>query len=131
MTHGNDTLFQPITDRDRMQPATVADLKRVRLQTVDDCNKIIAEFQKDLIVSQTRLNLVWNAIQAVLRVFIKKALIIEKDLREAGEELMKEARDNIAAAKKAQEEGRPPGIGEITTTPLEQVQRLIMPGKKN
>lgn len=91
-----------VEKRDHNRPFTIAQFKVWRKGMKAGLNEVIAKFQSDLVGGQVRLNLAWNAMNAVIRALVKKGLITEADIRDAGVELMSEARANIAKAQVAE-----------------------------
>jgi hypothetical protein len=145
-------LDAPITSADESTPVTVADFKRWRKLVMANLNGILQGFQQDIVGGQTRLNLVWNATNAIIRAFTnkqtiveikftdtplgkaaeitRKPLLTEDDIRKAGEQLMREARTNVDTVKKAVSEGRMTIPGETIETPLDMAQRVMPSAKK-
>lgn len=121
--------------------ATVAEVKALlqmqRKVMTSDLNKIIGDFQKEVVQGSVRLNLVWNGVNAVLRALLSKAfkledgtilpLISPDDVKEAGEVLMEEANKNIAATQEAMDAGRRVDQSDLIPTPLDMI-RTIMQG---
>lgn len=96
---------------------SAAEFRKWKAETISGLNEVIARFQSGLVETQVRVNLAWNAMNAVIRALVKKGLISEEDLRDAGVELMAEARANIAKAKSA--ENGVPSIVPMTKVPIE------------
>lgn len=136
-------------DEDDIQPGdekvfvTLADLKRFRRRTLDDLNRLIgpAGFQGEMIGMQTRLALIWNGVNAILRAFMRKSMVVSKtyiegfttaplltaeDVKSAGEELAKEAKANMAAAQRAIAEKRKLEPEERTPVPLEEFREVLI-----
>lgn len=130
--------YERVTEADKHRPVTMQELKTWRNRTIRDLNVLLQRNQKDMITLQTRMALVWNGINAVIRAFTKKdvvasvdrngqprlmKLITEDDLRSAGQELMKEAGKNVDRMRASAASKTPP-VG-ITQTPLEEFRDLL------
>lgn len=116
MTEDNLDVIAP---DDEEKPLTVAAFKRYRRRTTEDLNVIVAGFQEVTVAAQARVNFVWNALNAILRAFLDNGLLKPRHVQEAGEKLMKEARENIERAEK----GAPPG--SFTPLPLESLRGAV------
>ncbi len=106
--------------RDHGRMFSVGQFKVWRKNLMGNLNGVLQTFQKDVVGSQVRINLAWNAMNAVIRALTNKGLITEADIKEAGVELMTEARANIAKAKDAVALGRTLQRGEAQPTPIEK-----------
>ena len=115
-------------NKEEYQIVTVEDFRKFQEDSRKDLEAVLQKFQQDLVVGQTRLNLVWNTLNTVLRVFQEKGLIDEDSLRQAGEDLMKEAKENIERTKAAVSLGQHPS--NLIKTPLEETKDAIF-SKKN
>ena len=111
-----------VTPRDHHKPFSVAQFKTWRKNMVAGMNEVIGKFQKEMVGAQARVNLAWNGMNAVILALVRKGLITERDISEAGAILMKEARENIDKAKAASELGQKPAPGTFTKVPLEQIR---------
>lgn len=121
-----DEMEQKIDDpdevkpRDRGRPFSIAQFKIWRKGLMANLNSVLQTFQRDAIAAQARVNLAWNGMNAVIRALHNKGLVTDNDLREAGVQLMKEARQNIERAKTAAET-KTPLVG-VTRVPLEVIR---------
>lgn len=145
----NKIVYEEIKPEDHTTHVTVAELKKWKNRTLNDLNGILQGFQRQQVESQAKLNLVWNGINAVIRAFMKKKvitavdvsgptvnfdtepLITNDDVREAGEELMREARSNLEAVKQASTAGHKVDPSSLQRTPLEGVQTALSQAHTN
>lgn len=140
MSEDKKIVYETVTEADKLRPVTMAELKVWKNRTLNDLNCILQGFQEEQVRGQARLNLIWNSINAIIRAFTKKQMLVghkdlqglrtepllsENDILEAGEELMKEARANMEAAKKAADEKRRVASFELVKTPLEDMQHTL------
>lgn len=114
-----------ITPKDRNTPFSVARFKVWRKSLMANLNGVLQAFQRDVVTTQVRMNLSWNAMNAVIRALVKKGLITEKDLTDAGAELMREAHENIQKAKAAAEAGGKNVIVPVTKVPIEEFRDSV------
>jgi len=115
-----DDDVEVIHPRDRSKPFSVAQFKHWRGNLLKNMNAVLQGFQRDIVGGQARINLAWNAMNAVIRALTKKGLITEEDIRDAGVELWNEAQQNIKNAKAASEAGTMP-VG-LVRTPIEKAR---------
>ena len=112
--------IEVIHPRDKGKPFSVAQFKRWRGGLMKNMNSVLQEFQKGIVGGQARISLAWNAMNAVIRALVKKGLITEEDIKEAGAELWQEMQHNVKTAKAASEAGTMP-VGLIRT-PIEKAR---------
>jgi hypothetical protein len=85
-------------------------------------------FQKSLIAWETKVNVLWNSMNAVVRALDKQKLIPEALLEQAGQELYAEFKANVEKTKAAvADNSRPIGIIEM---PVEKLIRCVNKGVK-
>ena len=88
-------------------------------RTIQDLDNLLGGFQRENIQVVSKLNVVWNSINAIILSFLKKNLISESDIVESGKQLMAEAQANMQAAKET-------GPKKVSTpVPLETTQKLL------
>ena len=83
-------------------------------QTIADLDKLLGEFQASDIARVQKLNVVWNTMNAVLRALMVKGLISERDIADAGVELMEEAKANLEKARRSEKGFAPTPLERLT-----------------
>lgn len=106
-------------------PLTVAEFKRARTAERGNLNRIIFDFQKQVIAAQAVaeesrqvVRRVYNTVQTVVRALYNKGLVNNTTIEHAGRQLWKEAQENMAKAARAAGEA-------MKVMPLDEVQKLI------
>ena len=127
----NEELGDPdqVEKRDHHRSFSVAQFKIWRKGIMKHLNEILQQFQRDVVTTQVRVNLAWNGMNAVIRALTNKGLISEDDIRDAGAQLMSEARANMAKAKEAAEAGVAP-LG-LQRVPLEVIRDNLNEAERN
>ena len=70
-----------------------------------ELDKILASFQQDMLAWQARMNMVFNTMNVFIRVLEQKGLVTEAEFIAAGEDLMREAQENVQIAKERGQTG--------------------------
>ena len=109
-----------INPSDRHRPFSIAQFKRWRKDIMDNLNNLLQGFQRDIIGGQVRINLAWNAMNAVILALVRKGLISEEDIKQAGVVLVQQAQENIERAKKAAASGST--RAHAIPTPIEKIR---------
>jgi hypothetical protein len=81
----------------------------------------VLQFQKDLLVTQQRLNHMWNVMNVAIRVLQNNGLLKEEDMQEAGAQLYAEWKKNEEVVKEAVRAGTPVNKSALSLTPVEGV----------
>jgi hypothetical protein len=117
----NTRIDGPITKEDYHRQATVADLKASRLLTEKNLNNILLAFSQQRTQFETRFNVLWNIMSAIIQFLDEKDIITLSDFARIGMELQALHRRNMDAIRKATSEKRRVEHSEIAKPPIDRL----------